>query len=51
MSPKTYETGKKSTPAPKVMTPTSGRSICEIFAGPMRLEQMRIVTNAAITNS
>jgi len=31
--------------------PKSGSSTCEIFAGPIRLEQMSTVTNAAITNS
>jgi hypothetical protein len=51
MSPNTYEIGKNSTPAPKVTTPSSGRSSCAIFAGPIRLEQISIVTNAAITNS
>jgi hypothetical protein len=48
MSPKMYEIGKKRTPAPKANGIQSG---CTIFAGPIRFEQMRIVTNAAITNS
>jgi hypothetical protein len=51
MSPKTYEMGKKSTPAPKTTAPKNGSSICTAFAGPIRFEQMRTVTNAAITKS
>ena len=43
-----YEIGKNSTPAPKA---NGSQSNCTIFAGPIRLEQMRIVTKAAITNS
>jgi len=43
--------GKKSTPAPKVTSPRTGSSTCETLAGPMRFEQMRTVTKAAITNS
>jgi hypothetical protein len=51
MSPKTYEIGKKRTPAPKVRTPTTGQSTCTIFAGPMRFEHTSTTTNATITNS
>ena len=40
MSPKMYEIGKNSTPAPKVVTPMSGRSTCTALAGPIRFEQM-----------
>jgi hypothetical protein len=43
--------GKKRTPAPKVTPPAPERSSCAIFAGPMRFEQMRMTTKAAITNS
>ena len=43
--------GLNSTPAPKVRVPRSGASTCAILAGPIRLEQIRMVTNAAITNS
>jgi hypothetical protein len=51
MSPNTYEMGKNSTAPPNVSGPRSGASICAIFAGPIRLEQISTVTNAAITNS
>jgi hypothetical protein len=43
--------GKKRTPAPKVRRPSTGTSTCAIFAGPIRLEQTRMVTNATITKS
>src|SRR5258706_7993627 len=50
-SPNTDEIGKKSTPAPKVTAPMSGKPSCAIFAGPIRFEQINIVTNADSTNS
>ena len=51
MSPNTYEMGKNITAAPNTIVPARGSSTCTIFAGPIRFEQMRMVTNAAITSS
>src|SRR3954465_3999942 len=51
MSPKMYEIGKNSTPAPKGVGPITGRSTLAFFAAPMKFEHSSTATNAAITKS
>jgi hypothetical protein len=51
MSPKINEIGKNKTPAPKVSMPKNGTSIWEILAGPIKLDVINTVTNAAMTRS
>ena len=46
-----YEIGKNSTPAPNGVGPSSGRSTTACLAAPMKLEQIRTVTNAAMMKS
>ena len=43
--------GKNNTPAPKVTVPNNGRVTTACLAAPMKLEQTRTVTKAAITKS